>query len=217
MVWGWISWGKSCKHILSGPLGLISPVVRALTGHIEPCECEGTWGTQLQDSCPAKSRTLYVELEWSILPKRAVFPVAAFHGGARHRYVIEYVSLLTTISHTATRIRHSVHFWRAVQYVSMFTASRTCGGDYRHAAAKPPYSIAFTSRNTRHCTRKYSIASTLRSTRHCTRTTIQRCIYVKALRCIALETVQNIAQWKPLLCFALHYFPVQCIACQGTL
>ena len=146
-----------------------------------------------------------------------------------------------------------VHFWRAVQYVSMFTASRTCGGNYRHAAAKPPYSIASTlkhcntalhwkvqhciyvetlqysialeppysiasmSRTTRHCTGKYSIASTLRSTRHCTRTTIQRCIYVKALRCIALETVQNIAQWKPLLCFALHYFPVQCIACQGTL
>ena len=72
--------------------------------------------------------------------------VVAFHGGARHRYVIEYVSLtLATISHNAAGIRQSLYFnttllyfcW-GVQYVSMFTASRTCGGDYRHGVAKPP-------------------------------------------------------------------------------
>ena len=69
--------------------------------------------------------------------------------GARHRYVIEYVSLLTTISHTAT-----VYFCPAVQYVSMFTASRTCGGDYRHAVAKPPHTplLHLRRRTALHCT-----------------------------------------------------------------
>ena len=63
--------------------------------------------------------------------------------GARHRYVIEYVSLLTTISHTAT-----LYFFPTVQYVSMFTASRTCGGDYRHAVAKPPHTALHLPRRT---------------------------------------------------------------------
>ena len=122
----------------------------------------------------------------------------AFHGGARHRYVIEYVSLLTTISHTATVCGLQYHTLpqeyvrvyifgqcSAVQYVSMFTASRTCGGDYRHAAAKPPYT-ASTSSTALHWNHHadssasmsriqgialeppYSVASTLRSARHCT-------------------------------------------------
>ena len=118
----------------------------------------------------------------------------AFHGGARHRYVIEYVSLLTTISHTAARILFDLQCntsqCSAVQYVSMFTASRTCGGDYRHAAAKttiqhciyitralcitavhlchaykalhwkPPYSVAYTSK---HCNTALHLCRTLQN------------------------------------------------------
>ena len=106
-----------------------------------------------------------------------MFPVAAFHGGGGstpichricqsvdynithcHIKLPQYHTLphrTATISHTAT-----VYFCPAVQYVSMFTASRTCGGDYRHAVAKPPHTalLHLRRRTALHCTVLHCIA-----------------------------------------------------------